>query len=90
MALERELETYRQKLPELLAGEGKFVLIHGDEIADVFGTYEDAVKEGYGKFHLDPFLVKQIQPVEQVHFISRSMTPTILVLGLNRDGVVPM
>lgn len=71
MALERELETYRQKLPELLADEGKFVLIHGDEVVDVFGTYEDAIKEGYGKFRLAPFLVKQIQSVEQVHFISR-------------------
>jgi hypothetical protein len=71
MALERELETYRQRLPELLANEGKFVLIHGDEIVDVFGTYEDAIKEGYGKFQLSPFLVKQIQSVEQIHFISR-------------------
>jgi hypothetical protein len=71
MALERELETYRQKLPELLANEGKFVLIHGGDIVDVFGTYEDAIKEGYGKFQLAPFLVKQIQSVEQIHFISR-------------------
>jgi hypothetical protein len=71
MALERELQTYRQKLPELLVDEGKFVLIHGDQIVDVFGTYEDAIKEGYGKFQLDPFMVKQIQSVEQVHFISR-------------------
>lgn len=71
MALERELETYRQKLPELLAEEGKFVLIHDGEVVDVFGTYEDAIKEGYAKFQLAPFLVKQIQSVEQIHFISR-------------------
>jgi hypothetical protein len=71
MALERELETYRQKLPELLADEGKFVLIHDSEIVDVFGTYEDAIKEGYGRFQLPPFLVKQIQSREQIHFISR-------------------
>jgi len=31
MALEKELETYNQKLVELLANEGKFVLIHGDQ-----------------------------------------------------------
>ena len=71
MALERELETYRQKLPELLADEGKFVLIHDSEIVDVFGTYEDAIKDGYGRFQLAPFLVKQIQSMEQIHFISR-------------------
>ncbi|MBZ5676431.1 MAG: hypothetical protein LAP61_19490 [Acidobacteriia bacterium] len=73
MALERELETYKSKLPELLTneGEGKYVLIHGDQVVDVFGTYEDAIKEGYSKFQLEPFLVKQIQTVEQVQFISR-------------------
>ncbi|HLH16532.1 MAG TPA: hypothetical protein VKX45_04900 [Bryobacteraceae bacterium] len=71
MALERELQTYKQRLPELLQNEGKFVLIHGDDIVDVYGTYEDALKEGYARFGLDPFLVKQIQSVEQIHFISR-------------------
>ena len=71
MALEKELETYKKKLPELLANEGKFVLIHGDQVVDVYGTYEDAIKEGYLKFQLAPFLVKQIQSIEQVQCISR-------------------
>jgi hypothetical protein len=71
MALEIELDTYKTKLPELAADEGKFVLIHGDQVIDVYGTYEDAIKEGYAKFSLEPFLVKQIQTTEQVHFISR-------------------
>ncbi len=55
MALERELQTYQQRLPELLQNEGKFVLIHGDDVVDVYGTYEDALKEGYAQFKLDPF-----------------------------------
>ena len=73
MALEQELETYREKLPELIAGsnEGKFVLIRGKQLVDVFGTYEDAIKQGYAKFGLNPFLVKRIEAVEQAHFISR-------------------
>lgn len=71
MALERELGVYKNKLPELVADEGKFVLIHGDDVVDVYGTYEDAIKAGYGKFQLEPFLVKQIQSVEQVQFVSR-------------------
>ena len=71
MALETELETYKIKLPELLADEGKFVLIHEQSVIDTYTTYEDAVKEGYGRFGLKPFLVKQIQSMEQVHFISR-------------------
>lgn len=71
MALEKELQTYKTKLPELLADEGKFVLIHGDDVVDVYGTYEDAIKAGYGKFGLEPFLVKQLQSVEHLQFISR-------------------
>ncbi len=81
MALERELETYKNKLAELLAneGEGKFVLIHGDSVVDVFGTYEDAIKKGYAKFKLEPFMVKQIESSEHAHFISRfSICPTSL------------
>lgn len=69
MALEKEMKAYKARLAELAADEGKFVLIHGDEIVGTFGTYEDAIKEGYGRFHLSPFLVKQIHLIEQVYFI---------------------
>jgi hypothetical protein len=75
MALEQELETYKTKLHEMKDQEGKFVLIQGAEVVDYYGTYEDAVKEGYAKFKLEPFLVKQIQSVEQVQFISRLLDP---------------
>lgn len=75
MALEKELATYRAKLPELIANEGKFVLIHGDEVIDVFSTYEDAIKAGYQRFKLEPFLVKQIRATEPVFFVSRSVVP---------------
>lgn len=51
MALEKELETYSRKLPELKEHEGKFALVHGDAV-DVFASYEDAIKEGYGRFGL--------------------------------------
>jgi hypothetical protein len=75
MALERELATYEKKLPELKANEGKFVLIHGDDVVDMFSSYEDAIKAGYQKFSLMPFLVKQIQAVERVQFVSRLVHP---------------
>ena len=71
MALEKELETYKRKLPELKADEGKFALIRGDELVGVFGTYEDALTEGYKLFELEPFLVQKIQAIEQVQFITR-------------------
>jgi hypothetical protein len=76
MALEKELETYKSKLPELKVLEGKFVLIQGDTVVDTFTSYEDAMKEGYAKFGLDKqFLVKQIRALEQVQFIPRLVTP---------------
>jgi hypothetical protein len=71
MALEKELATYQSKLSELKENEGKFVLIHGAEVIDVYGTYEDAVREGYTRFKFEPFLVKQIQSLEQIQFITR-------------------
>jgi len=76
MSLEKELETYKKKLPELKGSEGKFALIHGDVVVDTYSSYEDAMKEGYTKFGLDkPFLVKQIRSIEQVQFISRLVVP---------------
>lgn len=72
MALERELATFRSKLQELKAEhEGKFVLVHGDEVVDAFNSYEDALKAGYDRFGLAPFLVKQVHAIEQAQFVSR-------------------
>jgi hypothetical protein len=34
MALETELATYKAKLPEWRAHEGKFVLIHGGDVVN--------------------------------------------------------
>jgi hypothetical protein len=76
MALQKELETYKKKLPELKAHEGKFVLIHGDDIVDFFSTYEDAIKSGYQQFKSEPFLVKEIHAVEPVFFVSRNIMPS--------------
>lgn len=71
MALEKELAAYEKKLPELLKDAGKFALFHGDKFEEIFTSYEDAVKAGYARFGLDPFLVKQIEVTEQIHSISR-------------------
>ncbi len=77
MPLEEELGTYRSKLQELKAEhEGKFVLIHGLEVVDTFSSYDDAIKAGYQRFGLNPFLVKQIRAVEQVQFVSRFVDQT--------------
>lgn len=75
MALEQELGTYQAKLPELKEHEGKFALIHGDEIVDFYSTYEDAIKGGYQRYKLEPFLVKRVMTTEPILFISRNIVP---------------
>src|SRR5262245_14888836 len=75
--LEAELETYKQKLPELKESEGKYVLIQDSNVVDVFSSYDDAIKAGYKQFGLTPFLVKQIQAIEQVQFVSRLLDPCL-------------
>jgi hypothetical protein len=60
MALETELATFDRLLPQLVAEEGKFAVIRADALIGVFDTYQDALKAGYEKAGLEPFLVKQI------------------------------
>lgn len=76
MALEKELETYKRELPNLLANEGKFALIKGDKVIDFFTSYEDALKAGYKLAGLEPFMVKKIQAIEEVHFFTRNIVPS--------------
>jgi len=71
MQLEREMATYKASLPDLLQHEGKYALIQGDSVADVFATYQDALRQGYRQFGLEPFMVKQILSTERVHFMTR-------------------
>ena len=73
MALERELLTYQEHLEELLAQEGKYVLIHGDKVEDVFDTYGHALGAGYERFKLEPFFVKQNQVIENMQPFSRDI-----------------
>ena len=73
MALERELAVYHAKLAELLPAEGKFVLIHGDDVTGIWDTYEDALRAGYEKFGLNSFFVKRIQWAETIQSFSRDI-----------------
>jgi hypothetical protein len=52
------------------------VLIRGTTLVGTFTSYEDAIKEGYAQFKLEPFLVKQIQAIEQVQFVTRLVAPS--------------
>lgn len=69
--LEIELKAYKEKLPTLLGQIGKYALLKGTEVVGVYDTYEDALKFGYEKFQLEPFLVKRIAPAEQISYFTR-------------------
>ncbi len=72
MPLEKELETYRSKLPEIESSHGKYVLIQGDEIVGFFDTYADAMQRGYKDFGVEKrFLVKLVEGTETVQHITR-------------------
>lgn len=74
MTLDQELKTYRDRLPTLLEHEGKFVVITGDQVVDILSAYEDALKKAYEICGVDkPFLVKQIEAVDQVCYFTRSI-----------------
>jgi len=81
MALEKELATYEANVGQWGDHTGKFVLIRGEEVVDFFAAYEDAIKAGYQKFGLDPFLVKQINAVGAVQYITRHVMPHSTVHG---------
>lgn len=63
--LDSELRTYEHNRDQLLgSAEGKFVLIHCDQIVGVYDSKMDAIAAGYQQFGNVPFLVKQILKVE--------------------------
>lgn len=73
MALERELQTYHKHLESLLAHQGKYVVISGEDIIGIFVAYEDALRTGYEKVGVKPFLVKKIEATENIQYFSRDI-----------------
>jgi hypothetical protein len=72
--LKTELEAYEREKSRLVSeSEGKYVLIQGTEVAGVWDTYADALSAGYAKFGLEPFLVKQIEGVDRLHYFTRDL-----------------
>ena len=70
--LDSELKTYEQQRDHLLAkAEGKFVLIHDDQVVGVYESEMDAISQGYKQFGNVPFLVKEILKVDMpLSFVS--------------------
>ena len=60
------MKIYEENKAKLIKeANGKFVLIKGKEIVNIFDTQMDAIKVGIDKFGNDPFLVKKIEEVDQ-------------------------
>lgn len=72
---EVEQQTYESRKQELLANEGKFVVIKATEVLGVYGTYEDALKAAYGSYGLQPFFVRRIESIPQISYFTRDLTP---------------
>jgi len=72
-ALRQELETYKKILPTLSDKEGQFALIFGEELVGVYESYADALKAGYDRAGLRPFLVKRISTTEVVAYFTRGI-----------------
>ena len=75
MSLNRELETYRRELPNWLAQgmEGRFVLIHGDQVIGIWDQWDEALRQGYERFLHEPFLTKEIVQSEKPLYFSRNV-----------------
>lgn len=74
MGLEHEQAVYQRNLGDLLANEGKFVIIKGDEVVlTPTDDYPAALRVGFERFGPVPFLVKKIERYEPVHYFSRDL-----------------
>jgi hypothetical protein len=69
----QEIATYRARLPELLAHEGEFVLIKGDQVIGFYSDQSEAIREGRSRFGLVPMVVKRITAIEPVAFIPNAV-----------------
>ena len=66
-----ELLAYEAALPHLLKQhEHQYVVIQGEQLANFFDSYEDAMAWAYETYGLDPFFVKQVSEEENAaHYI---------------------
>ena len=68
--LAEEMGTYRDHLPELLQRqERRYVLIKGTDVVGIFDDHSAALSEGYRRFGIVPFLVRQIAASEPVVYL---------------------
>ena len=68
--LDEEMATYRDRRHALLKEhEGKFVLIKGSNVLGVFSDRSAALREGYSRLGIVPFLVRQVAASDPVVYL---------------------
>lgn len=73
MALEKELQTFNRLFSSAVENEGKFAVIHGEDLLGTFTSYEDALAMGYRAYGLKPFLVKLVSSAPEFANYTRRM-----------------
>jgi hypothetical protein len=74
MPLEQELQTFHEQKEHLLEKyKDRYVLIKGDDVVADIESRGDALREGYKRFGHEAFLVKKVEEVEQVNFLSTAL-----------------
>ncbi len=69
-AMAEKIATCRNHLPQLLREQtGRFVLIRGANVLGTFAERSAALREGYRRLGVVPFLVRQIGDPEPVVYI---------------------
>ena len=67
--LTTELETYKSNVGAWTDHVGEFVVIRGNKVIGFYTSYADAVQVGYSECGLEPFLVKPVRVIENIHFV---------------------
>lgn len=80
--LDQETRTYQENLAAWKEHEGRFVVIRGTEVAGFFDDYEEALDNGYKRFGVTAFFVKQVRAKPVVHTITRLFAPTAAALAI--------
>ena len=62
-----EMATYAERLEDLIAHDGQYVLIKGREVIGIFASLDEALDAGAEKFGSEPALIKQIVGTEAVY-----------------------
>ena len=73
-SLQTELTTFHKNKDRLLVeAKDRYVLIKGDEVLGDYGSFDDALSEGYRRFGNSEFLVIRVTEDEVVNSFTRTL-----------------